>query len=141
MEKRKRKEQRRRVWENDRAAKKAQRKAKRAQRRREVTPAALCGGALFVMLTRRGVDVKLTMTKRARAKPCKNTECAQRSRVTSKYCSDACGLAVAAQLQATRQLRRVQDTVASVRAAQTQQVCVCVRVCVRMCVCRRRVSV
>lgn len=60
--------------------------------------------------------------KKLRAKPCKNTECAQRSRTGSKYCSDACGLAVAAQLQSARMMRRIHDTVAAVSAQRAQQV-------------------
>lgn len=86
---------RRRQWEADRARKKTLRIAKLQQKRRE-----------------------LTQARKARSKPCKNAECAKRSMPDSKYCSQECGLIVAAQTYAARELKRVKDTAAQHEAAQ-----------------------
>jgi hypothetical protein len=103
QERRKRRDARRKAWEAERAARKAAKKKKLQLQARELN------------LVRKGTS--------ARGKPCKNTECTkvcifrpsrsvvrvgygkltlscldcQRPRPNSKYCSDECGLIVAAQ--------------------------------------------
>ncbi len=96
IEKAKRMEARRKQHEADRAAKQAAKRARQSQRKREQQSAL----------------------KRARTKPCKNTNCAQRARPQSKYCSEECGLEVAASLHHEREEKRIQEAVQSALAQQ-----------------------
>ena len=96
IERDKRREARRKQHEADRTAKAVAKKARQAQRKREQQNAA----------------------KRARTKPCKNTSCTQRARPQSKYCSEECGLEVAAALHHEREVKRIQEAVQSAIAQQ-----------------------
>ena len=88
VEKRKRQEVRKRVWESDRTAKLAAKRARQAARKREQVA-----------------------QRKLRSKPCKNLTCTERSRLGSKYCSDSCGLEVAATAHREAEERRIQESV------------------------------